>query len=117
MFPHLALPFLILPHLPYKDKTLVVYKPDSGSISLCLPRCTAHHGLQKKLVQLQAIPELQCDPYTCRTQEHPTLCCSKLAQGDLKRIDTKYKVGSATKQDILGSGCCAFMAPSDFQVI
>lgn len=64
-----------------------------GPISLFLPHCTAHQGLQRRLVQLQAISELQREPCIQHTGEQPALHCSKLARGDFSGVDAKYEAG------------------------
>lgn len=64
----------------------------SGPISLCLPRCTAHQGLQMRLMQLQAVPELHCEPGTQHAGEEPATFRSKLAMGNFSGVDAKYNI-------------------------
>lgn len=98
--PHLPIlpPFTLLHSLPHTHPPLLTQLKTrqwrcaslalSGPISLCLPHCTAHQGLQRRLLQLKAAPELQWSAWhtSCRRATS-----SELARGNFNGVDTKYE--------------------------
>ncbi len=96
----------------------------SGPISLCSSHCTAHQGLQRRLVQLQAVSELQWEPGTQHAGEQPAVHCSKLARGDFNGVSTKYEHeaerAAKQKQRYFGMRMFSseiFLIPSGFRVM
>lgn len=67
-------------------------------VSLSLPHCIYHQGLQMRLMQLQAVSQLQRELNAQHAGGKLQVYCSKLARGIFSRLGAKfeYRAGERT---------------------